>query len=172
MSQSRISRIEHANADSISILDVVQVATLLGLELSVRAFPGGSPLRDAAHVELVGRLRRRVSGDFAWQVEVPMPSPYDQRALDVVLRRGNMRIGVEAEVRLTDVQAVVRRVSLKQRDAGLDCMLLLIRASQWNRRAVAQAKLVMDAAFPLGPRRVLSDLGAGRVPTANGLILL
>jgi hypothetical protein len=83
-----------------------------------------------------------------------------------------VRLGIEAEVRLRDLQAVVRRTELKQRDAELDRMVLLLAASRSNRDAVRGTASLLEQAFPLRPRAVLRALERGEMPSANGYVLL
>jgi hypothetical protein len=92
--------------------------------------------------------------------------------VDVLLELGGERIGVEAEVRLRDLQAVVRRVQLKQRDGDFDRMILLVAASKSNRVAVDAAGELLQVVFPLPARQVLKSLRTGKLPATNGLVLL
>jgi transcriptional regulator with XRE-family HTH domain len=171
-SQSRISRIESAAAQDLRLLEAAEIASLLGFDLSARLFPAGPPLRDRAHVALLQRFRQRVSSEFRWRVEAPLPAAGDYRAVDVLLELGGERIGVEAEVRLRDLQAVVRRVQLKQRDGDFDRMILLVAASKSNRVAVDAAGELLQVVFPLAARQVLKSLRTGKLPATNGLVLL
>ncbi len=81
-------------------------------------------------------------------------------------------MGIEAEVRSRDIQAVVRKIELKQRDGGLDGMVLLVAATKTNRLAVRSADAALAEAFPFDTRQVLSALAVGDIPAANGLVLL
>jgi transcriptional regulator with XRE-family HTH domain len=172
LSQSRISRIERAAASNLRLVEAVQIAAALGLDLSVRTYPGGAPIRDAAHVDLIRRFRGVVSSRFRCQLEVPVSSPDDRRAIDVLLTLEGKRIGVEAEVRLTDIQALLRRLALKQQDAGLERMILLARATRSNRIVLREAASLLMLSFPLARRDLIKALRIGTVPAENGLLLM
>jgi hypothetical protein len=58
-------------------------------------------------------LRERVAQTFIWQTEVPLGPAGDLRAWDALLGLSRERVGVEAETRITDLQAVARRLALK-----------------------------------------------------------
>ncbi len=173
ISQTRISRVERGVGNA-NLRELATVAAIVGLDLVVRLFPGGAPVRDVAHVRLLQRLRAAVAPGAAtnWQTEVPMPGPGDQRAVDAVAFVGDTRIGFELETRLTDAQATTRRSALKQRDAGLDRMILVLADTRANRDALAVAAPTLGAAFPLQTRAVVAALRAGHAPGANGIIVV
>lgn len=150
--------------------DLAALAGVVGLDLVVQLYPGGSPVRDVAHVRIMGRLKGLLPDRFRLAPEVPIPIPGDQRAVDAVLIDPPLRVGFELESRLLDAQAIVRRVGLKQRDARLACMVLVLPDTPTNRAAVAAGRSTLDAAFPLSHRGVLSALRAGDVPSANGIV--
>jgi transcriptional regulator with XRE-family HTH domain len=69
---------------------------VVGLDVSIRAFPGGSPLRDAGQLRLLERFRRIVATAWICRTEVPVSNdPRDRRAFDMVLARGARRVAVE-----------------------------------------------------------------------------
>lgn len=84
--------------------------------------------------------------------------------------RGPMAIGVEFITRLRDVQAQVRAAMLKQRDSRAARVILVIRATHANRRAVLEAAAVLGATFPVRSRAVLAALAAGRDPGRNAIV--
>jgi transcriptional regulator with XRE-family HTH domain len=57
LSGSRLSRIERGLVGSLSISQLSLLMAAVGLDLSLRAFPAGQPIRDAAHASLLARLR-------------------------------------------------------------------------------------------------------------------
>lgn len=59
------------------------------------------------------------------------------RALDGFTRLRGRSVGVEAETRITDVQAIARKVQLKKRDTRLDMLILLVSDTRANRGARA-----------------------------------
>jgi hypothetical protein len=104
--------------------------------------------------------------------EAPLPIPGDLRALDGFTRLGGRTIGVEAETRVTDLQAVERKVQLKKRDAQVDLMVLLVADTRSNREVLALHRENLRGAFPLDTRAVLSALAAGEPPAADGIVIL
>jgi hypothetical protein len=71
------------DADSPRLLvDVIcRVAALLGLDVSIGLYPSGSPVRDAAHLALLERLRIRLGPSRRLSLEVPMPIAGDMRSV-------------------------------------------------------------------------------------------
>ena len=124
-----------ANA-SLSIVDASRMLACVGLDLSVRAYPAGRGIRDEAQLALIARLKSLVMPRWEWRTEVPIPLPGDLRAWDVVLRGPAVTIGVEAESRLRDIQALGRRVMLKLRDSGLDRVVIVGAATRTNRTSL------------------------------------
>lgn len=147
-------------------------AAAVGLRARIKLYPGDGALRDAGQVALIRRFRERIGGVGRWAVEVPMPIPGDQRAVDAVLTLANGRIGLEFVIRLADCQAQLREAHLKQRDAGLERMLMVVKATHANRRALREAAPAIGESFPGTTRRLLMALAAGELPSTNGVILL
>jgi hypothetical protein len=150
---------------------VFRVAAVVGLRIGLRAYPGGDPLRDAAHARLLERFRRRLHPALGWRTEVPLPNAGDPRAWDAVVTGDGWRDGIEAETGVDDAQALERRAQLKQRDGGLDHVILVISDTKRNRQALGTAPSAF-AAFPLRTRQVLGALATGRHPGASGIVLL
>lgn len=171
-SQSEISRIENGQASWLTIMSAARLSAAVGLDLATRAYPGGAPLRDAAHLALLGRLRSRISPRWRWLNEVPIPVEGDPRALDALLIGVGLRIGVEAETRLRDFQAQQREMELKRRDARLDRWILLLLRSRSNAAAVHAAGPALREAFPVPPRAALRALSRGVDPGGDTIVLL
>jgi transcriptional regulator with XRE-family HTH domain len=85
ISASQYSRIERGLTGGPSIERASVLLAAVGLELSVRVFPSGQPIRDAGHAALISRFRQNVAGSIAFRTEVPLPIPGDLRAWDVLL---------------------------------------------------------------------------------------
>ena len=99
-------------------------------------------------------------------------NPLDRRAIDAVLVRAPHRVGVEAVTRILDAQAQTRPILLKQEAAGLDRMVLVLAATRHNRIALVDGAQTLNPAFPLPHRALMRDLRSGRLPTANGIVLI
>jgi transcriptional regulator with XRE-family HTH domain len=176
MSYSQVGRIERATLRSVSVLQLARIGGAVGLDIRVRAYPGISPIRDAAHVDLLARFRLRLHPDLRLRLEVPIQIEDDQRAWDSVvagLTGGpGMAIPAEAETRLYDIQGQVRRIQLKRRDAGVEHVLLIVAGTHANRRIVREAWPILRDLFPVSGRRALAALGDGRHPQGSALIFL
>lgn len=172
VSRSFVAKVESGSIESASIPRLARIASVLGLELGVRVFPVGSPLRDAGHLALLGRLRAHLTASWTWRTEVPLPVTGDLRSWDAMIRRGDIRIGIEAETRPTDLQALERRIHLKQRDAGIDIVVLVIADTRTNRQLVRSMSEVLRVTFPTPARELLGALEDGHAPPGSGIILL
>lgn len=170
--RSTVSRIERGRVEDLSIVAATQLLAAVGLELSIRAYPAGPPLRDAAHANLLRRFRARLHRSLGWATEVPLPIPGDLRAWDALVSGQGWRCGVEAETGPRDGQALERRIALKQRDGGVDYVVLLLLEGRRNRTFVREYADVLQARFPVPGRRALELLGAGVAPGGNAVILL
>ena len=174
LSGSRISRIERGKARNVSILDATRVASVLGLDLSVRVYPGASPLRDAAHSERLMRFLKHVRPPLSYRLEVPLPALPDrpeQRAWDAVIRVAGKRTAVELEMRLRDSQALERRINLKRRDDTTEGFVLLVADTRTNRRVLAEHPDLFPDLPRLRPSRVLAALTDGLHP-GSGVLLV
>jgi hypothetical protein len=107
-----------------------------------------------------------------WRTEVPLPLPGDLRAWDAVIGPSEAPTAIEAETRLADLQAVERRVGLKQRDGGMPRVVILVADTAANRRALAIGRAALRPAYPLDTREVMTALRDGRQPPANGIAIL
>ena len=178
ISRSQYGRIERGLSPEVSLERVAAIATVLGLETSLRFFPKGDPIRDRAHAALLERLHVRCHRSLAWRTEVPFPNHGDLRAWDALIRgsdatRGETwRVGVEAETRPNDLQALDRKLALKERDGGADWVVLLLLDSRHNRAFLAAHAEVLRARFPLDGRRALELLGAGAPLGRNAIVVL
>ncbi len=171
-SDAWVSWTESGANTSLSIEDATRLLACVGLDLSVRAYPAGRGIRDEGQLALLAALRARIHQRWEWRTEVPVPIAGDPRAWDVVMRGPAVSIGVEAETRLRDVQAVDRRVMLKLRDSGLDRAILLVADTRTNRLALRELGDSLRANYPIQSREALAALASGRDPGANALIIL
>jgi len=171
LSGSEIGRIERAEAPWLTIVQSVHVLRATGLDLWLKTYPFGSPIRDRAHTALIERLLHRLPLSVRAHREWPIPLHGDHRALDLLLEGLPKRTGVEAETRLPDEQALLRDLHLKQRDADLERMYLLVLNSRLNAEALRHAP-GLTREFPLRTRAILAALTSGRDPGANGIIML
>ena len=78
--------------------------------------PAGLPIRDAAHSLRLREFLALVRPPLTYRVEVPLPVMDDRpelRAWDAMLFGLGRRTAIELEMRLRDVQALLRRIDLR-----------------------------------------------------------
>jgi transcriptional regulator with XRE-family HTH domain len=147
-------------------------AAAVGLRLRVRAYPDGSPLRDAGQLRLIEALRSSCPG-LRLSLEVPVHArPGDARAFDAMTGLDGVRCAMEFISRFHDCQAQLRSGLLKQADAGVDRLIFIVAATHTNRAAVRSAGQALRDTLPLVTRQVLSALRAGRDPGADGIAFI
>ena len=103
ISRAAYGRIERAEAASLPISVAFRVSAVLGLDLSVRLYPGPEPIRDAGQASRLGRLVASVGLPLRYRTDVPLPSPPlgppEQGAWDLEIRghgsarRSSSRLG-------------------------------------------------------------------------------
>ena len=172
LSESQVSRIERGVASRVSVYDLARLHAVVGLELSVRSFPGGRPIRDDAHAALLEDFHAQLHPTVGWSTEVPMPARGDLLAWDAFIQRPGWRYGVEAETSPTDGQSLIRRLNLKRRDGDVDGVLLITRPTARTRAFLDAAAVDLIGAFPVAARDVLERLGRGEDPGGSAVILL
>jgi hypothetical protein len=155
----------------LSHSDLSAVCETVGLELSVRTFPTGDPIRDAGQARLLVRLHACLHTSLRWATEVPLPGPGELRAWDAVIRSEAWWLPVEAETVLNDIQALERRLALKMRDGGAHYMVLLVADTRNNRRGLASAPAAFSG-LPLRNRNILGALRQGQEPGGSGIVIL
>jgi transcriptional regulator with XRE-family HTH domain len=178
VSATHVMRVERGLVPNVSVRLLARIGSVVGLAVRVRAYPGPDPIRDAAQARLLGRLVGRLHPRLTVRTEVPLPIATDLRAWDAAIggflipTSHDAFLPVDAETVLHDVQALLRRVTLKLRDTGADAMLLVIADTRSNHRAAAAASELLAAAFPISPRRTLAALSAGRHPGGSAIVFL
>jgi transcriptional regulator with XRE-family HTH domain len=170
VSHPTVLRTERGSAGGNPVL-LARHASLVGLRARLQVYPDGDALRDIGQVKLMRRFRVQIGEVGTWTFEVPIPDSRDRRALDAVLTVGDGRIGFEFYTRLADAQAQLRSANLKKRDAGLDRMMVVVQSTRLNRRALALAASTMTELFPQSSRVLMTELGAGRLPATDGVIV-
>jgi transcriptional regulator with XRE-family HTH domain len=151
---------------------IARHAAAVGMRLRIRAYPAGPPIRDAGQVQLIRDFRTRNPG-LRLRLEVPVAAyPGDLRAFDAVAELGGARCAIEFVTRFHDAQAQLRAAHVKQADARVDRLVLVVRGSHANRRAVAGVRGVLDGTFCLATRSVLAALAACRDPGENAIVFL
>lgn len=172
MSHAQFGRIERAALADLTFDQAGRAAAAVGLRLHARTYPDGDAVRDAAQLALLERFRARLPPGTRWRTEVPLPLPGDRRAWDGVAERNGRRAGCEAETRLRDVQALDRRLALKERDGDVDIVILILADTAANRRALDAHRQVLRARLPLDGRAILESFRVLELPATSGVIVL
>jgi transcriptional regulator with XRE-family HTH domain len=168
---ARIWRFERGRFGELTAEDIAATCAVVGLDLRLRTYPGGDPLRDAGQQRLLERLRRRLHPGLRWATEVPLPIAADRRAWDAMITGTGWHVGVEAETVLDDLQALERRLNLKRRDGSEDHLILLVADTRRNRLALAAGPGAF-ASLPLRTRDVLRRFARAECPAAGGVVIL
>jgi transcriptional regulator with XRE-family HTH domain len=174
MSRVHYGQIENGQVPKLTILEVDRIASVLGLAPSIRLYPAGPAVRDAGQLLRLQAFLDHVRPPLSYRIEVPLPSRddrTDQRAWDAVLYGGGGRTAIELEMRLRDIQALVRRVDLKRRDDPMDSFLLLVADTRANRRILAEFAGMFVDLPRLRPSAVRAALQSGSHP-GTGIVLV
>jgi transcriptional regulator with XRE-family HTH domain len=172
MSHMQLSRIERGVLERVSVDELSRACSGVGLKLVARAIPDAGPAVDAGQLRLLGRFRLLLPDGLPVATEVPLPIPGDRRAWDAMITLERLRIAIEAETRLRDLQALERRYQLKLRDGNADRLILVVSDTANNRGMLDAYREVLRGTFPLDGRQIIPALRAGRAPAANGIIVL
>jgi transcriptional regulator with XRE-family HTH domain len=168
LTRSSVERLERG-ARRATLAELACLGAAVGLDVRLRAYPAGDPIRDAGQQRLLDRFRREISPRLRWRTEVPLAVPGDLRAWNAVIATEDWWVAVEAETVLVDIQAVERRVELKRRDGGPDHVVLLVADTPRNRRALAATPTAF-AGLPGRTREILGALRAAAAPP-SGIVI-
>ena len=174
MSRPKYGRIERGEDRDVGLSSLARIGAALGLELSVRFYRVGDPVRDAGQLALLERFRRRCHPSLSITTEVPFPRPGDLRAWDAVVSgfASRARCAVEAETRPSDVQALDRKLALKLRDGQADHLILVLSDTRHNRAFLDGPGRQLRDRLPLPGPRALALLGKGLDPGASAIVVL
>lgn len=172
ISPAAIGRIERGQSPHVAYETLVVLASALGLDIPLRAYPNGDPVRDSPQLGLLAALRALLPTNLRHPTEVPLGIAGDLRAWDEVIKGPGWSLPTEAESRIRDVQALVRRLALKCRDAGVDTMLLVVADTRHNRQVLRLAAADLAEAFPVRGRDALAALRRGEKPSGSAILLV
>lgn len=174
VSRTRYGRIEAGKVPTLSVVELARVAVVLGLDPSLRLYPGGLPVRDSAHAARLRQLIDRTRSPLVARTEVPLPARPDRqelRAWDLVLVGHGERTAIELEMRLFDVQALERRATLKRRDDATEHFLLAVADTRNNRRVLNEFRSLFPDLARTSKARVFKALERGTHP-GSGIVLV
>jgi transcriptional regulator with XRE-family HTH domain len=173
ISTTELSRIDRGKAPWVTIASLNQFAAAVGLDLWTKAYPGGEPLRDIAHLRLTDAFRALLDPSLVVRAEVPIGDPRDLRAWDLTVTEvAGEECGIELETRVFDAQDQLRRLHRKIADGGLDRTLLVVADTPANRSAIQVASGLLSTTFAIDDRAAYSALAEGRIPPRDALILV
>lgn len=173
ISPAQLGRLERAEISRPNLEQLCRAARALGLSTSVRFYPVGTPVRDAAQLALLRRFEARLGSPLYVRREVPLPIGGDLRAWDAMVLGADEPFFIDAETRIGDVQAVQRRIEIKRRDdPRASTVLLVVTRSDHNRRIIATHRESLRALLPLDGGAVLRAISAGRCPPAGGIVMV
>jgi transcriptional regulator with XRE-family HTH domain len=173
LSPAQWGRLERQEIARPDLVQLCRASRALGLRASLKLYPVGTPVRDRAQVNLLARLEAVLGAPLRMRREAPLPVEGDPRAWDAMVDGDGRPFFVEGETRVSDAQAVERRIALKQRDdprAGT--VILLLSRSDHHRRLLGQHREDIRALLPLDGPAILRALRAGRRPPGSGIVLL
>lgn len=168
-SRPALSRLERSLGPT-DLAELARYGAAVGLEISIRAFPAGEPIRDLGQIRLIERFFQRLHPSWRRSIEVPVGG--HGQAWDAVAWKANARVAVEAITRFRDIQAQSRPILRKLALDPVDALVLLVAETVPNRRALDAAADLLSQDFPLGTRAVMAALAAGEAPAANGIVRL
>ena len=169
-----MSRIESGTLEGLTLVDAVVLADAVGLDVSIKAYPGRQPTRDAGHARKLTEFLAHVGAPLRYGLEVGLPPREgvpEQRAWDAMIFGPDGETGVELEMRLYDLQAQTRRILLKWRDSGAERLLLLVNDTDANRRVLRTFPDYFKDLPRLKTSHVLAQLQDGRRPP-TGYVLI
>lgn len=171
ISRSVYSRIECGKLGHLSIVVATQIASVLGLDLVIRAYPGPTKLRDQPSLDRMAPVLKAAAVPIVIRTEVTLPQRPDghpeQRAWDAMAEGDGKRTAMEMEMRLRDAQALERRIGLKLRDDPVDGFVLLLADTRTNRETLKLNPELFRWLPRLTIGVVLTALSAGRHPPSG-----
>ena len=172
-SQANLWRME-ANKSEVTITRLSEMASLLGLELSMGLHELGDPLRDKGQQVVGKRFEGLLSTNWFVTSEALLPSGICAHGTSCSLKptRARRHSWADLESRIRDIQALVRRTRLRERDGGVDRILMVCSDSATNRRLVAQLREALGPEYATTPRAILRALRDGTELPGSGVILV
>lgn len=172
ISASEVSRRELGRSRRLTGEKLSVHAAAVGLRLSVKLWPVGAGIRDAAQARYIAAFVARVGRAWRVTLEAPVRIANDLRAVDILLVNDAARVAVEVITRLADLQAQIRAAQVKARDIEATRLMLVVAGTHANRNALAAMRPTLVSSFDLDTRRLLADLEAGRDPGRDGIIVM
>jgi transcriptional regulator with XRE-family HTH domain len=176
LAQANLWRLEAGQVSEVTLVRLSELASVLGLEVSVGLHPIGDPIRDKGQLACAQRFNLILSDRWRATDETLLPGAGEQRAWDKLLRlvgeTTRCLVGADIESRVWDVQALVRRTRLRERDGRVDHILLVLADTAHNRRVVDELRAALGPDYATSPRAILRALREGRPLAGSGVVLI
>jgi transcriptional regulator with XRE-family HTH domain len=172
-SRGRLGRIERGELRRPPLDVICRIARALGLSVSMKLFPAGSPVRDAGQLALMSRVEPFVAQPLRMRREVVLPGHGELRAWDAAILDDGGVAFLDAEARLGDLQALNRRLEVKLRDDPRGTIMILVVArTRHNLEVLRDHRETLRPLLPLDGAAIARALRAGRLPPASGLLVV
>jgi transcriptional regulator with XRE-family HTH domain len=173
LSPSAYGRVEVGDLKGTTVEALAVSARAVGLALWVRLYPEGTPVRDAGQLRLERDFASILGPGLSFRSEVLLPIAGDLRAWDGIVSCADGLAFAECEMRLGDVQELLRRYEAKLRDDPRSRILILVvRATRHNRRVLAEHREVLRPLLPLDSGTIMRSLRSGRLPASSGVLVI
>ena len=153
-----------------------RLAAAVGYRLVMRLVPGvGLGLRDTGQMEIAETIRHEAHPNWRIRLEVPVGTPPDRRAADVVLDLGAEVVLLEIERWLVDFQAQLRAAQLKrhslveQRGQQVRLIIAVPDVPRARRTVAPHAALVAEV-LPISSRSAWATLRSGMPIRGDALL--
>ncbi len=175
-SSSALARFLANELDDVGVTRLSEMASVLGLEVSLGLHPIGDPVRDKGQLAIGRRFQAILSSKWRVTDETLLPGAGELRAWDKLLRLISASppylVGVDIESRIHDVQAIVRRTRLRERDGQVDAIVLVLGDSATNRRVIDELRAGLGADYASSARAALRALRSGKRLVGGGVVLI
>jgi transcriptional regulator with XRE-family HTH domain len=173
LSPSQLGRLERGELGQPTLEQLSRAAAPLGLRVSVRAYPAGSPLRDRAQLALLRRFEACLGTPLRLRREVPIPVEGDARSWDAMVEGDAQPFFVEGESHVRDLQAFERKLRAKLRDDPRSSVVIVVATrSAHHRELFGEHREALRDLLPQDGAAILRALRAGRRPAAGGILLI
>jgi transcriptional regulator with XRE-family HTH domain len=173
MSPTQLGRLECGMLRAPTVEQLGRAWAPLGMRLSIRPYPIGSPIRDRAQLALFRRVEACLGLPLRLRREVPLQIEGDRRAWDGMIEGDGAPFFVEGESNIRDLQAVERKLRLRLRDDSRASLVLLVATrSDHNRMVINEYRETIRDLLPLDGGPILRALRSGHRPAASGIVLI
>lgn len=175
LDRSIVTRLEQGAFEDLGIVRLSVIASVLGYEVSVGLHPIGDPVRDMGQLACGRRFEGSLSDRWRVTDEALLPGQGEQRAWDKLLELVDTAprylVGVDIESRVWDLQAIVRRTRLRERDGKVDHILIVLADTAHNRRIAEELRSALGPDYQTGARSILGSLRRGERLAGSGVVL-